>query len=1213
MTSKLQLNMSLEHSLANDIVDACLRSTFHRDEENDDILIYVFRRVSVVHTSESYSAASSCMANEDDEGLAHLVINCQEPEKPTAILHIHRAFIDSTSLGVIGLEFLLLYCGIPIPNHPHDSNFRQHVQVRVEHTKESQNYWKEHLDGLIGRTLLTSGQQLKKAQAPKRRSVTRVVEDVKELYHFLKIHENQINARALFEIIWALLVHHHSARQDVVFATSGREEDFYQTVGLIDQTYLVRLNMDTDATVDKLLDTLKFNHSDGSSHSLIGYRAIEAATDLTSVESFFGYSNTLSCPCFAGIPRDFPLMMFVNYTGDLRLTLHYDNSLGGDFVNILLEQFIGATWSMLKMASMNTNINSIKLNSEKEENRIIASSESTKAEASHTNIVKLFEARVQSQPTAPAVQVESSEVYTFDQLNQLANIIARRAHLKPRTFTLLCMDRSFEFIASLFAILKAGSAYVLLDPAGAADRNQKIVQDCKPEVVLVDRQYASLFEKSVVVDDVIVDSQAEAASINNANPAVSINADDPCYVVYTSGSTGTPKGVVLTHQAAATGILSFSTSQRKRWLLFFNPIFSAAQRTMIAPIIHGATLCIASKEALMTSLAKVINKMKIDSLGITPSALKLLLPSQVESLKQINLVGEAIPPQLLDKWCSAVELRNSFGLSECTQLNFGRRLMSGDNLAIVGRPTDSTSAFVLLPESIEVAPVGVAGELCLSGPQLSLGYLNRPEDTVKRFVSNPFGKGKLFRTGDGARLLSDGSIEIIGRLDFQTKINGQRVEPGEIDRAILNQNSVTECATVAITLHDRHVLVASVIANPKTEWTKLINRIRQNLRSMLPSFMIPGFWYPVEEIPKNANGKVDYAKIKHQLMAVEYEELIRLSSSSDSESEKVTDEVELVIREVWADVLQVNVQSINRGDSFSNLGGSSLEAISAVAKLRTHGRQVELQVMLGPATLQDTASSSAKRSESDEANPEPFSLLDTQAQDFFRSQENAKNAFHASPLQANLIAASLSGSGQYIYERKWDVKHLDIAKLRLALKTVFDQSDILRSTFVQHQKRLVQVIKSDMMFPWREVSQTPSSARHFDESLTISLGGPFFSLTLLNQKILVVTMHHAIFDYWSHRFLYDDAAKIYSGQQILERPSFSRFARYLQTLDTKEHENYWQGYLADAEPTILDPHGGKEVSQISRSLPMNFRAKAKDIGVSTGRPSIRVSDHVVND
>lgn len=1128
------------------------------------------------------------------------MINFHPTGKSVATLHIQRAFIDNTSLGVIGLEFVLLYCGLPIPDHPSESAFRQHIQARVKHPKKSQKYWGEHLDGLVGKTLLTSIAQSKEVQLSKSQSVTKVVEDVKDLYQFLRDHETKTDAKALFEIVWALLVYHHSGRQNVVFATSGREEDFYRTVGLIDQTYLVRLNMTADTTVDTLLNILKSNHTHGSKHSLIGYRAIEAAANLTNIESFFKYSDTLGCPCFAGIPRNFPLMMFVNHTGTLRFTLHYDCCLSEDFAKILLEQFIGATWSILKMADTNVKIKSIKLNSVDEENRIIANSISTKAEISHTTIVKLFEERVQGQPTTPAVQVESGEIYTFERLNQLANIIARQAQLKPRTFTILCMDRSINLIASLFAILKAGSAYVMLDPAGATDRNQQIVQDCKPEVVLVDKQYASLFEKSVVTEDMIAESQVGAAFVNDRNLNILSHAEDPCYVVYTSGSTGTPKGVVLTHKAATTGVLNFSTNQRKRWLLFFNPVFSAAQRTMIAPLIHGVTLCIVSKEVLMTSLAKVINEMKIDSLGITPSALNILSPPQVASLKQITLVGEAVSPQLLDKWCDAVELRNTFGLSECTQLNFGRRLKSGDNPAVVGRPTDSTSAFVLQPESNEVAPVGVAGELCLSGPQLSVGYLNRPEDTKNRFIPSPFGKGKLFCTGDGARLLYDGSIEIIGRLDFQIKINGQRVEPREIDKAILKQDSITECATVGINFQDRHVLVATITISSEMEWTGLISRIRQNLRSSLPSYMIPAFWYPINEIPKNANGKIDYARIKNHLMTVENEELIRLSRSSNLESDKVTDEVELVIRKVWADALQINILSINRGDSFPNLGGSSLQAITAVAQLRTRGLQVEVQAILGSATLQDIASSSVQISESKEAKPKPFSLLDSHDQGFFRGRDSVQDAFYASPLQVSLIAATLSGSALYTYQRTWDIKHLDITKLKSALKTVFDQNDNLRSTFVQHQKRVIQVVRRDMMFPWQEISQRPSLIGKYSENLTISLGEPFFNISILNQRILVVTMHHALFDYWSHRFLYDDATRIYYGQEVPERPSFSQFARYLQTLDTKEHEDYWQSYLTGAEPTVIDPDQGREVSQISQRLPINLRAKASELGVSTG-------------
>lgn len=562
----------------------------------------------------------------------------------------------------------------------------------------------------------------------------------------------------------------------------------------------------------------------------------------------------------AGTMTNFPIIMFVNDYNLINLTLLYTTDINVKSAHSILDHYANAIGdTSRKLLTQNVVVRQIELSSDKERKAILDGAVPTNSleSGAPSDIVTWFEKRVTSHPSDPAVQYEDEKAVTFAELNSLANRIAKVLQIGKQTFIPVCMDRSVDFIACLFAILKSGAAYIVLDPESAPQRNAHIVKNCEAPFVLTNRRYAANFEHVRIVEDLEGVHESDLVDLDDHNLHRNLSPDDPCYVIYTSGSTGVPKGVVLTHRAATSGMSFFSLNGRRRWLLFYNPIFSAAQRTMIATLVRGGCLLLASKKHLTSSLAKVIDSMKADSLGITPSALSLLSPSDVPSLKQITLVGESVGPSLLEKWCNHVELRNTFGLSECTQLNFGRRLYPDSNPRVVGRPSDTTSAFVLRPGSTDLAPLETTGELCLAGPQLGREYLKKPEQTAKAFVPNPFGPGRLYRTGDGARQHRDGAIEVVGRLDFQVKINGQRVEPNEINEALLKHPDVKACATVAATMQDSKSLVAAIVSGNSREFGEVVADLRQHIETLLPSYMVPSYWLPKDELPTNANGKVD--------------------------------------------------------------------------------------------------------------------------------------------------------------------------------------------------------------------------------------------------------------------------------------------------------------------------------------------------------------------
>ncbi|KAL9038443.1 MAG: hypothetical protein Q9180_003132 [Flavoplaca navasiana] len=627
--------------------------------------------------------------------------------------------------------------------------------------------------------------------------------------------------------------------------------------------------------------------------------------------------------------------------------------------------------------------------------------------------------------------------------------------------------------------------------------------------------------------------------------------------------------VVLDPAGAHSGILQLSKIaplKWTRWLLLYNPIFSAAQRTMIATLVKDGCLLLASKKTLSTSLEQTINKMHVDALGITPSALALLGPASVPTLKQGTLVAEL--------------LCNSFGLSECTQLNFGTRITSDSNCRIVGRPNDTTSAFVLKQGgSLELAPTAVVGELCLAGPQLGTGYLHNPEQTAKVFVDNPFGSGKLYRTGDAVRQHHNGDIEVVGRLDFQIKINGQRTEPSEINEALLKHPAIHSCATVAAQLGENKTLVCALVRSEmQTGLKALVTELRAFLDAMLPSYMIPSYWLPVEDLPTNANGKTDLNDwVTAALLDLLFEGEV-------TDVRPFENQEEIAIRDAWAQILHLGLDSIHHSDSFMTLRDGSIQAIAVVAELRKHGVKVELAMLLSSSTLEEIANTCVSIEPVTDEDPEPFSLLqEGKRRDDLESDESTSDAYRVTPLQESLLAATIGGSSAYLYQHVWDLAGADIARLLDATQIVFKHSDILRTTLRAAWEKLHSDGQSGYATTLERGSEQSGGVQ-----------------AARQRGRLVVTMHQSLFDFWSHRFLYQDVAAVYYHQELLQRPRFSRFVRHTLDMDISQAEKSWAGYLANANKTTLNYASTDEHITARRDMAVGLSDKAKKMGITMG-------------
>ncbi|KAI4231866.1 MAG: hypothetical protein LQ349_005333 [Xanthoria aureola] len=587
--------------------------------------------------------------------------------------------------------------------------------------------------------------------------------------------------------------------------------------------------------------------------------------------------------------------------------------------------------------------------------------------------------QVDTNPDAPALQYESDPAISYAQLDKLTERIARALSVRKGTIVPICMDVSVNLIATIVAILRAGAVYLVLDPKGSVERNNGVIEDCNANIAIIDTHYAPSYERKK--------HDIEEASVTDA-----------AYLVYTSGATGTPKGVVVTHSAASHGIAHFSLGERTRWLLFYNPIFSAAQRTILATLSKGACVCLASRDKLATSLFEIVQETQIDALGLTPSALALLSASEVPAcLKQITTVGEPLSQEVVNEWSDKVELRVSYGLSECAQLNFATKLHKGDNARRLEAPKDTTNAFILQPHTTKRVEAGRQGELCLEGPQIAAGYYHREEQTDAAFIDNTFGSGKLYRTGDLAIRHHDGSFEVLGRIDSQIKVHGQRLEPAEVSAALSKHVGIRSLAVLGATIKGRMSLVAAIIPGNGFEWTTLVQDLRETAQRSLAPYM--------SKAPLNDG--------------------------------------EIAIRDAWASALSLDPKLIQKANSFNTFGGTSMDAIGVVRELRGRGWKVELGAMLKAGRLSDVDVQplDPETQPGTHATPRHALIGDKIVQDELSRDRAIVDAYPLTQLQGSLFASTLDGNLDYLYQRVYDVRHLDLVKLKLAFEAVFKSKE----------------------------------------------------------------------------------------------------------------------------------------------------------------------------
>jgi surfactin family lipopeptide synthetase A len=612
-------------------------------------------------------------------------------------------------------------------------------------------------------------------------------------------------------------------------------------------------------------------------------------------------------------------------------------------------------------------------------------SSKSSARCAHT----IFEEQAMRYPDAPAIFFEDS-VLTYSDLNLRSNRLARCLQSKGigvESLVGIILDRSPEFIIALLAVLKAGAAYLPLDPDYPAERLSFMMGDAQPTALITTANYASRFtldsERLVIVE------QTDTREYDESNLNTNVEPANLAYVIYTSGSTGQPKGTLLEHKGLSNLIDvmcdAFGGGPGRRILQFCSISFDASVWEIFMALGTGGALVVAPGDVLASgpSLVRLLAEKEVTTLSIPPSVLRAIPYANLPKLDTLITGGEACTLELVKTWGKGRRFFNCYGPTETTVC---ATMHECDPASVhsppIGHPVANTTAYIL-DKNLRVLPVGAAGELCVGGTQVARGYLDRPELTASRFVRDPFRPdgGTIYRTGDLARYRQDGLIEFLGRADRQVKIRGFRIELGEVEQTISTHPAVKDAVVHVLNgrTEDKR-LVAYIVPRPQF----VPGELSEYLRGKLPSHMVPSSFVELDALPLTSNGKVDRTLLPEPCLAAPATNRIAPRNAVESE-----------IAAIWKEVLEID--EIGVLDNFFEIGGHSLLAMRLLSRLHeAFGIEVPLRRFFEMPTIEGVEKIIAQTRGNGKVNGTPASHA---ADDSLVNTEPAKHLQSLVPIQ----------------------------------------------------------------------------------------------------------------------------------------------------------------------------------------------------------------------
>ena len=1140
-------------------------------------------------------------------------------------LVVHHIVSDGWSMGVIAHELSVLYSAFsagegsplsPLPIQFADYTSWQHDRLQGERLEALLRYWRGCLAGLEPLEFPTD--RPRPAQASYAGRVERFTVPA-DLLEALKGIARRHNATLFIVLLAAfkVLLMHYTRQEDLAVGSpvAGRERpELEGLIGYFVNSVVLRTDLSGNPGFSELLDRVRqtvlgaFTHQELPFDQLVAelspqrdlgrnplYQVSFALNNQPPADyRLGGLRSRLLHPQTDTAKFDLSLS-FTELDGELHGVIEYSTDLfeAGTIARLVshLETLLAGI-----VIDPGQRLADLPLLTEAERQRLLVEWNAT-GRPYRTDIpVHVLIAQQAARTPRAAAVVVGDQPLSYGELNAQANRLAhylRSRGVGPEVLVGVCMERSPALVVGLLAVLKAGGAFVPLDPEYPPDRLAYMLEDTAAPIVLTQSHLLGRLPGPADARSrrvVCLDTQAhDFASCEDTDPAGVPAPEHVAYVIYTSGSTGQPKGVMLLHRGLGNHVSwlheQLQVQPSDRFLQIASISFDASLVELLLPLRAGATIVMASpgEHRDPAYLARVMRDQGITVLQMVPSALGSLLAEprfEGARLRYVIAGGEALDRNLLQELQGRLpdaRLGNFYGPTEtsidATQYEIPRPL-GGSGTVPIGRPIANTHCYVL-DGHLQPVPVGVVGELYIGGVGLARGYLNRAELTAERFIAHPFSPGeRLYRTGDLVRYLADGNIEYLGRADFQVKIRGYRIELGEIEAALSAQTGVQQCAVIAREDHPGLKRLVAYVVGSALDPAEL----RRRLGDLLPEYMVPAAFVVLPQLPALPNGKLD----RKALPAPE-------EDASHVEGVGPRGPIEQAVWDIWSEVLRLRHFGVH--DKFFDLGGHSLLATQVVSRVRVRlNVELSLRALFNNPTVAELGAEIGRR----------------------RADEGGTVVPPAPPIRRIDRGGPLRVS--FSQRRMWLVQHLnpqtraynmtfalrlrgalDAAHLGRAMNWVVQRHEAFRTRFEMIDGEPMQLIDGHRPVDLAGVDLRPlpgdrreSEARRLRDELASQ---PFdlstsslHRATLIQlddaEHVLLWVIHHVVGDDWSHGVLLRELGHAYS-ELLRGRPpelpplpmDYADYAAWQrgesQQVALASQMAFWRGRLQGLEPLSL--------------------------------------------
>ncbi|KAF4429611.1 non-ribosomal peptide synthetase [Fusarium acutatum] len=1208
-------------------------------------------RTAFVDSTLQEGAISQVVLRNHDANIS--IVECPSTEPPhrltifnttegtvLCVLEMSHAISDGTSMPILFSDLGQAYEGSLDTTNL--AVYRDYVSfLQRSGGSQDSKYWKAYLDGAepCCLPLLTDG-----TTAP--RTLETFAQGISHAAELQALCTKRgITLSNLLQLAWALVLQAYTGVDDVCFGYLVADRDvpvssIDEAIGVFISMLVCRVRLDPCTSLDNALQTIQEDLATAMNYKNVSLASFQHAVGISNEPLFnTAYSfqrRSVSKDMATGAisfdvrdaqdPSEYDMTVNVEvWDSNVELQLCYWQDKVSDAQAVNIASAFDQILSSIATCDTALPVGQLSILSDHGREQLMSWNKS-EPEVLNECVHHVFEDNCQRLPDhTPAIDAWDA-TFTYPELDAAASRFAQYLvflGIGPEMYVPLCFEKSAWTVVAMMAVLKAGGAFVSLDPTHPPDRIKFLVSNVDAKLVICSSSLKAKFDS---LDLPAIPLGKETMSLLPPvlpnSPKITVRPDNAAYIIFTSGTTGVPKGTIIEHASFTTGgtahAKAIMMTSSSRVLQFASHTFDASVMEILSTLLVGGCICIPNDQDRMNDLSGVIAKFNVNWTLLTPSVASVLKPGSLPTLKVLVTGGEAMSRDHITKWASHAALVNAYGPSETsviaatsTKVDHDGNILNSDP-ATIGHPVGSRCWVVDARNHNRLMPIGSIGELLVEGPIVARGYLGNESKTKEAFIEPPTwradvkvegnGIGRLYKTGDLVMYNSDGSLKYVSRKDTQIKLNGQRIELGEIEyhvqahlpdyvqaavEIVVPQSKTSTKALAVFFISGDDVEdtftqdVDPLLASISSASTELSQSLKSALRNALPSYMVPTIYIPLAKMPLTLAGKLDRQRLKAIVKSIPPPLMASYKLSEASRTGNLrTTAMQRKLQKAWATVLKIPVNQISKGDSFFRLGGDSVDAMKLVAAARAEGLVITVMAIFSNPILSDMAMSCKHSDESRASLVDPFSLL-SDIEDLSLllheiagrcnvQEHQILDIYPCSSLQEGLVASTSQQPGAYVATYVFELPfEISIDRFKLAWQNTVDRVDILRTRIVNTSLKSYQAVLAPHDIEWEHHNDLESATAKTG-SVPDRNGGVLARYSIVKAPDdgpchFVWVVHHALYDAWSMPSLLKLVSQFYHGDTAHEHVvEYANFIKFITNADAEASDEFWKARFQDS-------------------------------------------------